>query len=218
MRFHNRPGQTRVLTVASHKAETGLRITDGVLVLVLALVTLFMAWRLPGTDIFRIVLGVMGALALLFGAVVLVGRTKAGPLTRTRRRWKYISLLVYIVLMVIMIIVTISVTSGRPTGNGQWGLLAALLALFLVQLYEPVGTGRSTASSLSDRNAGAYRRIGLLALLGGIVLGAMGVLGAVAGNPTLPAHLLPPAVFFLVFAVGIWMMLRSRKQQSGSQQ
>ncbi|GAA4050338.1 hypothetical protein GCM10023063_42610 [Arthrobacter methylotrophus] len=203
--------------MASHKAETGLRIADGVLVLVLALITLFMAW-LPGTDIlFGIVLSVMAALALLFGVVVLVGKTKAGPVTRTRRRWKYVCLLVYIVLMVIMIIVTISVTSGHPSGNGQWGLFPALLALFLVQLYEPVGTGRSTASSLNDGNARAYRRIGLLALLGGIVLGGMGVLAAVAGNPTLPAQLFPPAVFCLVFAVGIWMMLRSRRQQGSHQ-
>jgi hypothetical protein len=202
--------------MASHKAETGLRIADGVLVLILALVTLLMAWWLPETDIFRIVLGVVGALALRFGVLVLVGRTKAGPVTRTRRRWKYVSLLVYIVLMLIMIIVMISVTSGHPSSNGQWGLFPALLALFLVQLYEPVGTGRASASSLSEQNAGAYRRIGLLALLGGTVLGAMGVSGAVAGNPTLPAQLLPPAVFCLVFAVGILMMLRSRKQQSGA--
>jgi hypothetical protein len=204
--------------MASEKAETRLRIANGVLVLVLALGALFMAWLSESDTLLRIVLGVVAILALLLDLSVLRGRTKAGRLVRTTRRWKYAGLVVYLALTAVMVSVTVVSTSGLPAGNAPWGLFPALLALFLVQLYEPEVASRSKAASLSDSNARAYWRIGLLALLGGVVLGSMGILGAIAGSHMLAAQLLPPGVFCLVFAFGIWMMLRSRNQQPGTKQ
>lgn len=78
----------------------------------------------------------------------------------------------------------------------------------VAQLYEPESSVQFKLSDLSDRDARTWKNMPLVLVLIGVVVGAIAGIGAAAGNIFAVPLLLPIAVLSLVFAAGIWMMLR----------
>lgn len=101
--------------MASKETEAGLRIAGGLVIIALAVISLFLFWypaagdRYPGLGILSIVVAV-GQFGL--GIIVMVGRTRAGRLVLTRRRWKYFTLVGIVLVTIILIVVT------RPSLDG----------------------------------------------------------------------------------------------------
>jgi hypothetical protein len=199
--------------MASNETDARLRIADGLVVIALAVTSLFMIWR-PATEAwFGIVQSLMPAMLLLIGAVVLVGRTRAGRLVLTRRRWKYFTLVGVVLGVIIVIVVVSAIFPGRPGGNPALGLFPAIIGLGLAQLCEQENSPQFKASDLSDHDAKVWKRIALVPALVGIVLGCIAGIAAAAGNIGTLALILPIAILFLVFAAAIWVMLRPRNRQ-----
>ncbi|MDF9751990.1 hypothetical protein [Arthrobacter sp. ES3-54] len=200
-------------TKETKETDARLRIADALVVMALAVTSLVMIWR-PETDVgLGILQSLLAAMVLLGGAVVLGGRTRAGRLVLTRRRWKYFTL-IGVVLGVIILIASASASfPGRTGATPALALFPALVGLFLTQLYEPEKTAQAKASDLSNRDAKVWKRSALVSAAVGIVLGCIAGLAAAAGNIDSLALLLPIALLFLVFAAAIWMMLRTRNRQ-----
>lgn len=78
----------------------------------------------------------MAVLPLFWGVVLLVGKTRAGRLVLTRRRWKYF-MLFGVVLALIIVFVAMRSSLYRPGGNAALAMFPAITSLFIAQLYEP---------------------------------------------------------------------------------
>lgn len=196
--------------MASIETDARLRIADALVVIALAVTSLFMIWR-PETEAwFGIIQSLMPAMLILIGAVVFAGKTRAGRLVLTRRRWKYLMFVGAVLGIIIVIIVGTAIFPVRPGDNLALALFPAMIGFFLAhaQLYEPENTAQVKASDLSDRDARAWKRIALVPAIIGIVLGCIAGIAGAAGNIGALALLMPIAVLSLVFAAGIWMMLR----------
>ncbi|WP_284984193.1 hypothetical protein [Arthrobacter sp. efr-133-TYG-118] len=182
------------------------------MVISLAVTSLFMILRPETEMLFRIIQGLMCAILFLWAATILVGKTKAGRLVLTRRRWKYFTLVGVVVAVTTMLVVT-SVIQARPGGNAALPLFPAIVGLFVAQLYEPEGIAQFKASDLSDRDARVWKKIAIVSAIIGISLGCIaGIAGAVGNVFALPL-LLPIAVLLLASTAMIWMMLRTRNRQ-----
>jgi hypothetical protein len=79
--------------MASQETEGKLRIADGLVVIALAAVSLQAIWRTAPEAWFGVLQSLMPALLVALGGVILAGKTRAGRLVRTRRRWRYFALL-----------------------------------------------------------------------------------------------------------------------------
>lgn len=201
--------------MASLEIETRLRITDGLVVIALAVTSLFIIWY-PATGGPEAWLGIFSSLIpvalLTLGTIVLVGRTRAGRLVLTRRRWKYFTLAGVVLAVIIMFVVT-APSLDRLGGNPVLAVFPALIGLFVAQLYEPESSAQFKPSDLSDHDVKTWKRVALVLILIGVVVGSIAGIGIAAGDNIAIALLLPIAFLFLVFAAAIWMMLRSRIRQ-----
>ncbi|WP_157372475.1 hypothetical protein [Arthrobacter sp. Soil736] len=153
------------------------------------------------------------ALLVLWGATILVGKTRAGKLVLTRRRWKYFTLIGVVVGIIVVTVVVTAISPDRSGGNPALGLFPAIVGLFVAQLYETEGSAQFKASDLSDRDVRVWRKIALVPAFVGIVLACIAGIAGATGNIGALALLLPIGILFLVFAAAIWMMLRIRNRQ-----
>lgn len=198
--------------MASQETERKLRIADGLVVIALAAVSLLAIWRTAPEVWFGVLQSLMPALLVVLGGVILVGKTRAGRLLRTRRRWRYFAL-IGVVSAVIMTVALTSLSSERQGGSLALVLFPAIIGLFVAQLYEPEKSAQFKAADLSDRDAKTWKRIALVPAVVGIILGCIAGVTVAAGDTGTGFLLLPIALLFLVFAAAIWMMLRSRNRQ-----
>lgn len=200
--------------MASKGTAAWLRIAGGLVIIALGFATLFLYWypatgdRDPGPRNLSILVAV-GQFAL--GIVVMVGRTKAGRLVLTRRRWKYFALAAIVLVTIILIMVT-QPNLDRPGTNVFLGSVLLLITGFVAQLYEHESTAQLKLSDLSDRDAETWKKMSFVLFVIGVGVGAIAGIGAVVGNIFALPLLLPIAVVSLIFAGGIWMMLRTRNR------
>lgn len=199
--------------MASRETEGKLRVADGLVVIALGVVSLLTIWKNAPEAWFGILQSLMAALLIAWGGVILVGKTRAGRLVRTRRRWRYFTLIGVVLATIIAIVVSTSISTERQEANPAAGLLPAIIGLLIAQLYEQERTAQLKASDLSDRDAGVWKRIALAGALVGIVLGGLSGVTLAAGDSGTGFFLLPVALLFLVLAAAIWIMLRSRTRQ-----
>jgi hypothetical protein len=199
--------------MASRETEGKLRVADGLVVIALGVVSLLRIWRNAPEAWFGILQSLMAALLIAWGGVILVGKTRAGRLVRTRRRWRYFTLIGVVLATIIAIVVSTSISTERQEANPAAGLLPAIIGLLVAQLYEQERAAQLKASDLSDRDAGVWKRIALAGALVGIVLGGLSGVTLAAGDSGTGFFLLPVALLFLVLAGAIWIMLRSRTRQ-----
>lgn len=200
--------------MAAIDTDAKLRIPVALVVIALAIASLFLIWR-PEIELwFRISGSLLCAILLLWAAMILVGKTKSGRLLLTRRRWKYFIIL-GVVVAVAMTLAVISIVAAQP---GHYSplmspLVQMLLALFVAHLYEPGGPPLFRAPDLSDRDARAWKRAAIVLAFLGISLGCIAGIAGAAGNIFAMPLLLPIAVVLLVIAAALWMMLRARNRQ-----
>jgi hypothetical protein len=200
--------------MASKGTAAWLRIAGGLVIIALGFASLFVYWY-PATGVTDpgprnlSTLVAVGQFAL--GIILMVGRTKAGRLVLTRRRWKYFALAAVVLVTIILIMVT-RPDLDRPGANVFLGSVSVLITGFVAQLYEHESTAQFKLSDLSDRDAGTWKKTSLVLLLVGVGVGAMAGIGAALGNIFALPLLLPIAVLSLIFAGGIWMMLRTRNR------
>jgi hypothetical protein len=201
--------------MASKQTETLLRIAGGLVIIALGVMSLFLYW-FPSTGGRDTRLGILPIFVafgqFVLGILVMVGRTKAGRLVLTRRRWKYFTLIGFVLVAIILIMVT-QTSLDRPEGYVFLAVFPVMISGLVVQLYEPESTAQFKLSDLSDRDARTWKRMFLVLILIGVVVGAIAGIGAAVGNIYALPLLLPIAIVSLVFAAGIWIMLRMRNQQ-----
>ncbi|MDD0858405.1 hypothetical protein NHF46_12820 [Arthrobacter alpinus] len=117
--------------MASQRVETGIRIAGGLLVIVLAVISLIMIWSKSPEALTGIAISLAGAAAILWGAVIVVGRTRAGRVVLTRRRWKY-----GLLIGVIVVCTVTAVVLNRPAGNLGLAAFPIVVGVFVAQLFE----------------------------------------------------------------------------------
>ena len=198
--------------MASQETEGKLRIADGLVVIALAAVSLLAIWQTVPEAWFGVLQSLMPALLVVLGGVILAGKTRAGMLVRTRRRWRYFAL-TGVVSAVIMTVALTSLSPERQGASLALVLFPAIIGLFVAQLYEPEKSVQFKAADLSDRDAKTWKRIALVPAVVGTILGCIAGVTIAAGDMGTGFLLLPIALFFLVFAAAIWMMLGSRNRQ-----
>lgn len=200
--------------MASKETDARLRIAGGLVIIALAVTSLFLFWypaagdKDPKFGILSILVAV-GQLALAI--MVMVGRTRKGRLVLTRRRWRYFTLVAVVLVTVILIMVT-HPNLDRPGGNLDLAFYPVLISGFVAELYEAESAAQFKLSGLNDRDAGAWKRRSLVLALIGVVVGAIAGTAGAAGDIMTLSLLWPIAFVSLVFAAGIWMMLRTRNR------
>lgn len=201
--------------MASEETDARLRIAVGLVLIAIAATSLIMTWY-PTTGAPATWLGIssslMAVLPLLWGVVLLIGKTRAGRLVLTRRRWKYL-MLFGVVLALIIVFMAMRPSLDRSGGNAVLAMFPAITGLFIAQLYEPESSAQFRASDLSDHDAKTWQRISLVLALIAFVIGSIAGIGAAAGNIGPVALLVPIGILFLVFAAAIRVMLRTRNRQ-----
>lgn len=198
--------------MVSKGTGAGLRIAGGLVIIALGFASLFLYWYPGAGDRDPVprnlsILVAVGQFAL--GIVVMVGRTKAGRLVLTRRQWKYFALVAIVLVTIILIMVT-QPNLDRPGGNVFLGSLSVLISGFVAQLYEPESTAQFKLSNFSDRDAGTWKSMSRVLALMGVSVGAVAGIAGAVGNIMMLELLWPIAFVSLIFAAGIWMMLRTR--------
>jgi hypothetical protein len=200
--------------MASIDTDAKLRIPVALVVLALAIASLFSIWR-PEIELwFRISGSLLCAILLLWAAMILVGKTKSGRLLLTRRRWKYFIIL-GVVVAVAMTLAVISIHAAQPDHYSPLTspLVSMLLALFVAHLYEPGGPPLFKAPDLSDRDARAWKRTAIVLAIIGISLGSIAGIAGAAGNIFALPLLLPIGAVLLIIATVLWTILRTRNRQ-----
>lgn len=193
----------------SVKAETGFRIADGVVVIVLGVLSVVLSWARPVNFWLSILESVFGVLVVAAGVLVLVGRGRSSPLKLTHRRWKYFSLVGFVLLTIVFVTFSASEFARNPT----LPLFPTLTGLFLAQLFEAGASQQVRASQLSSRDVGIWKRIMIASAIGAAILGLQAIISALLGGYAVTAFTTPFAVLFLVIAAVIWVMLRARTKQ-----
>jgi hypothetical protein len=178
----------------SQQTEGKLRIADGLVVIALSAFSLLTIWRTPA-DVVLLFQSRMPALLVFWGGVILVGRTRAGRLVRSRRRWRYLALLGVVSFVVIVTIVGTSHNPERPGADLSLRLFPPIVALFVAQLYEREDSAQFKAADLSDRDAQAWKRIAYVPAALGTFLGCLASVTIAAGDTV------------------IWIVLSSRNRQ-----
>lgn len=201
--------------MASIQTDAKLRIGVALIVVALAVTSLLLVWR-PGVEMGFRILQSLGFAAMLFlAATIVVGKTKAGRLVLTRRRWKYFTLIGLFIAVIITFVVA-APNLDRPWANSVLSVFPLVLGGFVAQLYEPESSAQFKASDLSDQDAKTWKRISLVLALIGAIIGCIAGIGGVTGNIVVFALLWPIGLLCLVFAFAIWMMLRRRNWQLGA--
>jgi hypothetical protein len=200
--------------MASKETDARLRIPAALVVIALAVASLFMIWR-PEIELwFRISGSLMCVILLTWAAMILAGKTKSGRLLLTRRWWKYFSILGAVVAATITLVV-ISILAARPDRYSPLvsPLYPMLLGLAAAYLYEPEGPPLFKAPDLSDRDARAWKRTAIVLAIIGISLGCIAVIAAAAGNLYPLALLNPIVVMLLITAAVLGTILRARNRR-----
>ncbi|MFJ5696586.1 hypothetical protein [Arthrobacter sp. NPDC093139] len=200
--------------MASIDTDARLRIPVALVVIALAIASLFLIWR-PEIELwFRISGSLLCAILLLWAAMILGGKTKSGRLLLTRRRWKYFIVLSVVVAVAITIAV-IAILAAQPDQDSPLvqPLVQMLLALFVAHLHEPEGPPLFKAPDLSDRDARAWKRTAIVLAIIGISLGCIAGIAGAAGNIFALPLLLPIAVMLLAIAAALWTILRARNRR-----
>lgn len=117
--------------MASRETEGKLRVADGLVVIALGVVSLLTIWKNAPEAWFGILQSLMAALLIAWGGVILVGKTRAGRLVRTRRRWRYFTLIGVVLAAIIAIVVSTSISTERQEANPAAGLLPAIIGLLV---------------------------------------------------------------------------------------
>lgn len=199
--------------MASKESDARLRIPVALLVIALAIVSLFMIWR-PEIELwFRIGGTLMCAILLLWAAMILVGKTKSGRLLLTRRRWKQFTVLGVVVAAAITLGV-ISILAARPESRSPLlaPLYPMLLGLTAAYLYEPESPPLIKAP-VTDRDARVWKRNAIVLSITGIGFGCITVIAAAVGNTFALILVQPIAVVLLITAAVMGMMLRAGKRR-----
>jgi hypothetical protein len=90
---------------------------------------------------FRILQSLGFAAMLFLAATIVVGKTKAGRLVLTRRRWKYFTLIGLFIAVIITFVVA-APNLDRPWANSVLSVFPLVLGGFVAQLYEPESTAQ----------------------------------------------------------------------------
>lgn len=200
--------------MASKETDGRLRIAVGLVIIALAVTSLFLFWY-PATGDKDPKFGILSILAavgqLALATLVMVGRTKAGRLVLTHQRWKYFTLGGIVLVTIILLMVT-QPSLDRPGGNLDLAFYPVLISGCVAQLYEPESTSQFKLSGLNDSDARTWKRRSLVLALIGVVVGAIAGIAGAAGHISVFALLWPIAFVSLVFAAGIWMRLRTRNR------
>lgn len=117
--------------MASRRVETSIRFAGGLLVIVLAVISLIMIWSQSPAALTGVAISLAGAAAIFWGAVIVVGRTRAGLVVLTRRRWKY-----GLLIGVIVVCTVTAVVLNRPVGNPGMAVFPIVVGVFVAQLFE----------------------------------------------------------------------------------
>lgn len=117
--------------MASLRVETSIRFAGGLLVIVLAVISLIMIWSQSPAALTGVAISLAGAAAIFWGAVIVVGRTRAGLVVLTRRRWKY-----GLLIGVIVVCTVTAVVLNRPVGNQGMAVFPIVVGVFVAQLFE----------------------------------------------------------------------------------
>ncbi|WP_315915799.1 hypothetical protein, partial [Arthrobacter sp. lap29] len=197
--------------MASRRVEASIRITGGLLVIVLAVTSLIMIWSQSPKAFTGIAISLAAGIVISSGAIIVVGRTRAGRIVLTRHRWKYGLLIGVIVVYTVMTVVL-----NRPVGNPGLAIFPIVLGLFVAQLFESEAVAASKAALiiLTDRNVRSWTRIVRVMAVAGVVLCSISVVAAVVGNFVLVSLVLPVAIISLLLAGAIWVWLRSVRRQA----
>lgn len=152
-----------------------------------------------------------GAAVIFWGAVIVVGRTRAGRVVLTRRRWKY-----GLLIGVIVVCTVTAVVLNRPVGNPGLAVFPIVVGIFVAQLFESeaVAASRAALTPLTHRNVRSWTRIVRVTAVAGVALCCISVVAAVVGNLVLVSLVLPVAIISLFFAGAIWVWLRSVRRQA----
>lgn len=181
------------------------------LVIALAVVSLLMVWGSRGDSQFRNLQTVLAGVVIALGLAVSIGKSRSGRLVLTRRRWRYVLLIVpAAVIAVILVLDTVWFTRAP---SAITAMFPSILGGLVSQMFEPEGTAGFKASDLGERDARVWRRILWACVLATVLVGSIGAFAAATGNLTVGALMLPFAGLFLFFAVAIWILLRSRTRQ-----
>ena len=196
--------------MVSRRIETSIRIVGGLLVIVLAVISLIMIWSQSPEVLTGIAISLAAAAAIVLGATIVVGRTRAGRMVLTHRRWKYGLLIGDMVVYAVTAVVL-----HRPGGNPGLAVFPIGVAIFVALLFESETVAAAPKlGSLTERNVRSWTRILRMTAIGGLVLCCISVVAAVVGNFVLVSLLLPLAIIFLFFAGAIWVWLRSVRRQA----
>ena len=195
--------------MASQRAETRLRITGGLLIMVLAVVSLVMIWGQPLEAWYRTLASVAGVVALVLGVTIAVGRTRTGRLVLTRRRWKY-----GLLIAIVVVFTAVAVFFNRPGGNPALALFPFGVGVFIAQLFETEAIAAYTMATLTDRDVAAWKRVLRVALVVGVFLCCISIVAGVVGNVALVALVLPFGIAALVFVAMIWVRFRATKRMA----
>lgn len=197
--------------MASRRVEASIRITGGLLVIVLALISLIMIWSQSPEALTGIAISLAAGVVMFSGAIIVVGRTRAGRIVLTRRRWKYGLLIGVIVVYTVMAVVL-----NRPVGNPGLAVFPIVVGLFVAQLFESEAVAASKAALilLTDRDVRSWTRIVRVMAVAGVVLCCISAVAAVVGNFVLVFLVLPVAIISLFLAGTIWVWLRSVRRQA----
>ncbi|MEE9098350.1 hypothetical protein [Pseudarthrobacter phenanthrenivorans] len=114
------------------KAETGFRIAGGLVVIVLGVLSVVLSWTRPVNFWLSSLESIFGVLVVAAGSPVLFGRSRNGPLRLTNRRWKYFSVIGFVILIVVFVTLTGSDFFRTPT----LPLFPSLMGLLLAQVFE----------------------------------------------------------------------------------
>lgn len=198
--------------MASIETDARIRIADGLVVIGLSIISLFMIWGWETTVWLGVVKTVMAVILLISGVFVLIGRARTGKLVLTRRRWKYFALGGLVVVSIIVFVASTMLTA-RAEGNPALSLFPLLVGLILAQLFESEASARYKPSDLSEHDLKVWKRNALVLAIIGVVLGCIAGTAGAVGNLDMLALLGPIGILFLVFAAVIWVMLRKRNRR-----
>jgi hypothetical protein len=197
--------------MVSAKVETGLRIVDGLFVIVLGVLSVVLFWTGSFDFWLRLLASAYAVLVAGSGLLVLFGRSGrgSGTLRLTRRWWKY----VFVGVCMTATVVVAVISSPSFLRHPAFPLFPCLMGLSLVQLFEPEASRNFRASKLSSRDAGKWKRVMIASAIAAAILSLQAVISALLGGFYVTVVAVPLAVSFLVMSAAIWVMLKARTKE-----
>jgi hypothetical protein len=200
------------------RREKRNRLVAALIILLLTAVSLTIAVAAPPVDYFSPALRIIGLLAvasgLFFVSWLLRGRAKNQPLVFAPQRWVVWPLAVFGLFGSSMVVFYLLTSPENVLYAVHWPVMSSLWIALLFQPENAVAERTaSTKTALNDRQVQIWKSVLVVTAGLGVILASVGSIVSLAGDLALAAILLPSAAFFLVIAVFIWGMLRSRRQK-----